>query len=123
MQDHHTSGNKPLIFDGVHIPFKEAAFYSALGSFMLHHAPFQKELLADMKRVIQARMFMLLHRLTARINYRSKRMQSRRSRDWRALFAELGLSIVKEIRIKRSREFFYPVSRRLFVLSKDATLG
>lgn len=132
VQDHHKAGIKPVLFDGVHIPFNEGAFSAALGCFILHHAPLQTALLNEMKRVIRSKMFimedtpdaiwdkllLLLHRLTARINYSSKKMRFRSSKEWRALFGELGLHVEKEIRIKRSRELFYPVSRRLFVLAK-----
>jgi ubiquinone/menaquinone biosynthesis C-methylase UbiE len=128
---YHRVGTNKIIFDGINIPFKNSVFTTVLCCFVLHHALYQKKLIEEMKRVTKSkiiimedipntgidRLVILLHKITSRINYKSKNMNFRKDHEWRNLFRNIGLIIKDEVKIKRNRELLYPVSRQLYVLS------
>jgi len=126
----------PLLFDGKTMPFFDGAFTVSICCFVLHHAPFQRQLLKEIKRVTQSRIIILedvtenaadyfltlLHKLYSGFRYRSFYTRFRNSSSWKGLFRQCGLVIEKELDIGKSREPTYPVSRRGFVLSKNGHL-
>jgi ubiquinone/menaquinone biosynthesis C-methylase UbiE len=123
---------KPILFDGIHIPFKDNMFATVLGCFILHHAQNQKAVVEEMKRVTRSeiiiledipntifdRLLIVCHTLKSRITHKSMNMKFRTNDGWKKLFKEVGLYLKKEIKINKNREILYPVSRQLYLLSK-----
>jgi len=132
IRDKSRVDNKPILFDGINLPFKDNMFTTVLGCFVLHHAQHQKAVLEEMKRVTSSEIIIIeyipntifdgllivCHRIAARIKHKSINMKFRKSDEWQELFCKIGLRVKKEIKIKRNRELFYPVSRQLYLLSK-----
>ena len=130
-QDNHAH-RKPIFFDGKSMPFYDEAFTVSICCFVLHHVPFQKELLDEMKRVTKSRIIiledvventtdrflMLLHKVYSGFRYHSFYTRFRNDYDWRRLFAVCGLRVENDLDIEKTREITYPVSRRCYLLSK-----
>jgi len=130
-QDNHAL-RKPIFFDGKSMPFYDEAFTVCICCFVLHHVPFQKELLEEMKRVTKSRIIILedvventtdrflafLHKVYSGFRYHSFYARFRNDLDWRRLFAVCGLRVDKDSDIEKTREITYPVSRRCYLLSK-----
>lgn len=129
-----SSKNKPIIFDGKKIPFKNGAFTVVLCCFVLHHIRHHKQLLLEMKRVTSSKVIVLeditstifdrilafFHKMSSRIKFKSKKMKFREDRDWKDLFGEIGFVLEDEGEIPRSKALSYPISRRMYVLSKGS---
>jgi len=125
-------GIKNIIFDGMHIPFKNDVFTIVLCCYVLHHTHYQKNLLHEMSRVTKSKIIIFedvsniitdkilvsLHKMTSRFRFNSVNMKFRKSCDWCQLFRSIGLIIQHEEIIRRNRDILYPVSRRMYVLLK-----
>lgn len=123
---------KPILFCGKHIPFCCDAFTVTICCFVLHHNQYQKELLDEMKRVTKSKIIILedvtetivdnflvlCHKFYSGIQYKSHKMRFRSNNEWRDLYTKCGLIVKKEEKVEKTREITYPVSRRVYVLSK-----
>lgn len=120
----------PLIYDGFHIPFKDKTFSVSVCAFVLHHSLHGESLLEEIARVTRSRIIVLEdlidypwdyllaqnHRIGARIKYGSGRLRFKSTYGWKEAFRRTRLYLEKEVPITREREFYYPVSRKMFVL-------
>lgn len=125
---------RPVIFDGVNIPFGDDTFTVSICAFILHHARQQETLLREITRVTKSRIIVLedladnpvdhvlthLHRIASHINYRSRNMIFRSGPEWKELFYQQGLTLEKEVSILRDREPLYPISRKMFILAASS---
>src|SRR4030042_2770997 len=123
---------KSILFDGKDMPFYDEVFTVSICCFVLHHTPFQKKLLQEMKRVTKSRIIILedvienpadhfllfLHKLYSGFRYHSFYTHFRNDHGWRKLFARCGFIVDKEWSIEKTRVMTYPVSRRGYLLSK-----
>ena len=123
---------KPIIFDGNKIPFEDASFKVVLCSFILHHIPHQVNFLHEIMRVSSEKAIILedvkqnpidlffttMHKLSSRVRYKSVGMKFHSRKGWKSIFSENGFHLTDEQAISRKREYIYPVSRSVFVLSK-----
>ncbi len=127
---------KPIIFDGKMMPFYDEVFSVSICCFVLHHVPFQKELIEEMKRVTKSKIIILedvienrkdrflafMHKVYSGFRYDSLYTQFRNNHGWKWFFAMCGLIIDKEWCIEKTREITYPISRRGYLLSKNGHL-
>jgi hypothetical protein len=75
-------------------------------------------ILEDVPETIVDQVLLLFHKITSGIRYKSSTLKFRRSDEWKTLFKEFELVLSHEEKIKRTRDPFYPISRRMYVLSK-----
>ncbi len=118
----------PVLFDGKNIPFNDNCFDTALLMFILHHANQQVYLLNEAKRVsknylivaediIQNPVDIVLSWLHLWTSVWSKGERPFHSdMKWQKIFQECGLELISTTDIPRSKELFYPVSRRIYIL-------
>lgn len=126
------ANEKSILFDGKNIPFRNDTFTMSICCFVLHHTPFQKKLIEEMKRVTKSKIIILedvtevatdyflvfLHKLYSGFRYKSFHTRFRNDLNWRRLFSECGLLIDKVFHLEKTREITYPVSRRGYLLLK-----
>lgn len=122
-----------LPYDGKNIPFRNNTFSAVLCCFVLHHTEYQELVIKEMKRVTSSKIYVFedipitivdkimlkIHDLRSRVKYKSKKLQFRRSEDWQEIFKKYDLRIERIIVINKSRQWWNPVSRRLFILNKS----
>ena len=124
------------LFDGVHLPCKDASYDVALLSFVLHHVPndIKPELLREVCRVTRQRVVVLEDTPRTPFDWLAGAIHGWRvSRDigkgasfgyftqrgWEAFFAANGLRVEKSLVIPRlQRHWWRPWARSCFVLSK-----
>ena len=125
---------KPILFDGKHIPFPDNSFDLVICCFVLHHTPFQKELLIEMKRVSKGSLlvledvasswfdwpFLFIHRIISFFTYHSRSMKFRSNAGWKTLFSQLNLKLVEEKPISHWRDLCFPASRKKYLLAKSS---
>ena len=125
---------KPVLFDGEHIPFADNSFDIVICCFVLHHTPFQKELLVEMERVSKGHLLILedtpvfwfdwilvfIHRMISFFTYQSRSMKFRNDSGWKALFSQLRLRVIEEKDISRWRDFCFLVARKKYLLAKNS---
>ena len=123
---------KPLIYDGINIPFADNAFSVSICSFVLHHASEQLRLLSELARVSQSAIIIFedipetsfeimltkIHALFSVLQYRSNHLKFHSDMEWKNIFDQNGLTIAYEERISRKRDLAYPVNRRMYILKK-----
>jgi ubiquinone/menaquinone biosynthesis C-methylase UbiE len=124
--------SKTILFNGQDIPFKNNSFTVTVCAFVLHHARNQNKLLKEIKRVTRSKIiifedtpqtfldhiFGFLHKFPSIFRYQSARIHLKSDRAWRDLFRSEGLVLNNVQIIKRTRNFAYPISRRMYVLGK-----
>jgi len=122
-----------IIFNGKNIPFNDNTFSVVLCCFVLHHSQNQEKLIKEMKRVSKSKIFIFedipltffdrimfkFHSLHSEMRYKSRRLEFHNMEEWKEIFEKNNLNIEKIIEIKKSRQLWYPVSRRLFILKKQ----
>ena len=122
-----------LTYDGKNIPFCNNTFSAVLCCFVLHHTEYQEPMIIEMKRVTSSKIYIFedipitifdkimlkIHDLRSRVKYNSKKLQFRRSEDWQEIFKKYDLKIERIIVINKSRQWWNPVSRKLFILNKS----
>ena len=124
------NGHKPIIFDGVSIPFHDNTFSTSIVCFVLHHARHPLKLLQEIKRVTIEKIIIfedtpetLLdivltygHWIGSLIKYRSRKMQFKPDAEWKKIFNTLGFVVVEERYISRKRHWIYPIHRKMYLL-------
>lgn len=125
---------KPLIFDGMHIPFPDNSFGISLCCFVLHHAKYPERLLKEIKRVTKTKviimedipetvldsMLIFGHKIISKIKYQSTIMKFKKDAEWKLLFKKNYFTVEKNIKIKKDRDWLYPVSRKMYVLKNKS---
>jgi ubiquinone/menaquinone biosynthesis C-methylase UbiE len=131
--DLNRTKSKTLLFNGQAIPFEDNKFTVSICLFMLHHARDQKTLLQEIKRVTKStiiifedvpqtffdKIFGFLHKLPSIFRYQSPRVHLRNDNAWRDVFRTVGLVLTRKKAIKKTRDFTYPISRRMYILGKQ----
>lgn len=128
--NHHKTDLPFKLFDGTHLPFKDAVFNFVILSYVLHHCQAQESLLKECARVCRGKILVLedepllakslfakahkfvynfLYNLNGKVIYYS-------SWDWRRIFKRCGLKVVKEEPKWKEEAFLIPMKRSLFVL-------
>lgn len=124
-----------LTYDGKNIPFCNNTFSAVLCCFVLHHTEYQELVIKEMKRVTSSKIYIFedipitivdkimlkIHDLRSRVKYNSKKLQFRRIEEWKEIFKKYDLQIERIIVINKSRQWWNPVSRRLFILNKSSS--
>lgn len=120
------------IYDGKNIPYKNDSFSVVMCNFVLHHCTDLEKVIREMKRVSKSKIFILedipeslfdrffisFHVLFSKISYGSKKMEFHNIWEWKEIFRKHKLKIHKIVKIRRFMPFWYPVTRRLFILKK-----
>jgi SAM-dependent methyltransferase len=123
---------KPIIYDGVKIPFADNAFSVSICSFVLHHASEQSKLLSELARVSQSTIIIFedtpetpfeimltkIHALLSILKFKSENPRFHGNTEWKNIFDQSGLTIAYEERISRKRDLVYPVRRKMYILKK-----
>ena len=127
---------KSILFDGKTMPFYDEAFTVSICCFVLHHTPFQKELIEEMKRVTKSRIIILedvietpadhfllfLHKIYSGFRYNSFYTLFRNDHGWRKTLCHVRPYVDKELNIEKTREIDIPgFKARLFVDKKMVT--
>jgi ubiquinone/menaquinone biosynthesis C-methylase UbiE len=120
------------IYDGKNIPYKNNSFSAVMCNFVLHHCEDLEKVIEEMKRVSKSKILILedipeslfdkffikFHALFSKISYGSKNMEFYNIKGWKNIFRKHKLKLHKIVKIKRFMPFWYPVTRRLFILKK-----
>ena len=125
--------NLPLtIYDGQRLPFKDKGFDAALLIFVLHHAEDPQAVLAEAKRVVRDKIIVyediitrnpfdtvdsFIHGFAFNKAWKLQNEAEFKTEDeWREVFRNLKLKIVKAYPLPIRARLFYPVYRMQFVL-------
>ena len=125
--DTNLVGEKPIIYDGQKLPFEDKSFDLVLCCYVLHHAPNQKDLLKEMKRVSRY-VLVIEDTPVLRIDWGLSWVHSHSSHgkcdkcfhgidEWGKIFKRCGLVMVKKEKIPRTVFLIYPIQRCLFLLT------
>ncbi len=126
---------KPIIYDGVKIPFADNAFSTSICSFVLHHASEQSKLLSELARISRSSIIILedtpttpfefmlirMHALYSLLRYKSNHLKFHSDSEWKDIFSQNGVTVTYEERISRKRDLIYPVRCRMYILRKEYT--
>lgn len=120
--------NKPILFDGVNLPFKQGEFDTGIVYFVLHHATDCIALLKnaldvckvcivveDLPHSLLDKLFCYFHIKTSgwsQGNHFYTDMQ------WKQLFSDHNISVLETKYINRNRYITYPVPRGVYVLTQ-----
>lgn len=128
-KDVHEYGNKPILYDGYNIPFKDNQFDVVICIFVLHHIPHQMKIIDELKRVTKKRLLIMedcnntfVDKLLTFVHGYSSYGKCKKcfhSKDeWTKIFEKKKLKVKKIISVPRLMLPIYPVARSLFVLDK-----
>jgi ubiquinone/menaquinone biosynthesis C-methylase UbiE len=121
-------------FDGAHFPVEAGEVNAALLCYVLHHAQDLGSVMSELRRVlsdggvvvvyedIPAAMWDRLICWTHNFKWRRRTgpCSFHNPSEWRELFTAAGFEILQERGLSRWRNLTHPVSRRLYVLRKEA---
>lgn len=130
--DLNLAPNTTKIFDGKKIPYCDNTFDVSVCSFILHHSRNLEDLFSEIVRVTKREILILedipetffdrvlerFHRALSTFRYFSSYVLLRKDSQWKALFKKNDLVLKKAADIPRSRDIYYPVHRRFYVLQK-----
>lgn len=119
-----------LPYDGRHFPVRDRSFDAVLLCYVLHHAQDARVVLNEVARVLHEKGLAIIYediphvwwdRIVCRVHNlqwhkRTGPCTFRMGEDWRHVFNLAGFELLSERELSRWRNFFHPVSRKLFVL-------
>lgn len=125
--DLSTTGTKPVIFDGKHIPFEDDSYDVSLCISVLHHTSNQNDIIKELKRISNKiiifedipdtpidRLLCTLHSLSS---YGKCYSCFHTTQEWIDIFHSHGLTVEHIVEVPRSYSVFYPVKRNFFILT------
>ena len=131
--DHHLAPMEFLVYDGEHLPFKDASFDTVLFGFVLHHCADFQQVLAEARRVCRRKMIVFEDRLMSKWDKRmlhlfhwwlervegipNQDLHFQRPEEWRQHFEKLGFRIECMIELGRHARLF-PTPNILFILMR-----
>jgi len=131
--DINRTENEIILFNGQDIPFEDSKFTVSICLFVLHHAQNKNKLLKEIRRVTKSRIIIFedvprtfldeilgfLHKLPSIFRYQSPRVHLRNDNAWRNIFGNVGLVLNRTYDLKKTEDFIYPISRRIYILKKQ----
>jgi len=122
-----------VIYDGIKMPFKDNSFDVSICLFVLHHTSDQVHLLKELARVTKKRIIVMedltenffdilmahIHKLTSYYRYDSRNMKFHNDHDWQKIYRKLGLDIEAMKSISMTRNYLYPIHRKMYVLTPN----
>jgi|SRR3990167_1776137 len=121
-----------IIYDGKRLPFGNKRFDDALLIFVLHHAADAETVLSEAKRVVRDKIIVyedvitrnpfdkidsVLHGFAFNKTWNlANKARFRTEDEWREIFRNLNLKIIKAYPLPIRARLFYPVYRMQFVL-------
>lgn len=131
--NHNRTQSPILLYDGKNFPFCDNSFSAVICCFVLHHTENQEQIIKEINRITSSRIYIFedipitfldnillkIHDYCSRHKYKSKKLAFRKIEDWQEVFRIQNLEVAQIIEINKSRQWWNPVSRRLFILHKS----
>jgi len=131
IEDFNQTDIPTVIFDGIHLPFKDNQFEVVILSYVLHHSEFQEELLAEAARVCRGKIIIyedetidggekimaLAHEKIYNFLWdQDGKVTYHSPEEWREIFEQNNLKILEEKRGWGIGSLTIPFKKAIFVL-------